>query len=271
MDYADTRYIADYLRILRKSQGLSQKDVADQIDISVRQYARVESGEASIGGRQLILAMDMLGASMQHIHQLALETANDELAETLAAEVISARRPKAQLQVSQMEEVLRLLGDDDVVATLKELAEKRRRGGLAEGVCGTRDLRPFRGNEAVVFIHHFVDALFDSVAQGGPLRNVNQKTYSHTNERHQDLLSIDRQGGAHLANPQVDLVPTSHHQCWQEREQESADRREPLDRGSDHGKGRPTPTKENHNPSISETTAQISETDQRRLPPPSPM
>lgn len=65
---------ADIVKSLRKEMGLSQDEMAEQLFISVRQMARIESGEAGIDVWQFITMMELLGVPSEDFWLLYLDS-----------------------------------------------------------------------------------------------------------------------------------------------------------------------------------------------------
>ena len=65
---------ADIVRSIRNEMGLSQDEMAAQLFISVRQLARIESGEAGIDVWQFITMMELLGAPSEDFWLLYLDS-----------------------------------------------------------------------------------------------------------------------------------------------------------------------------------------------------
>ncbi|MCL2407952.1 MAG: helix-turn-helix domain-containing protein [Defluviitaleaceae bacterium] len=66
---------ADIIKSLRKEMGISQEDMAERLFMSVRQLARIESGEAGMGVWQFVSALELLGAPSEDFWLLYLSSA----------------------------------------------------------------------------------------------------------------------------------------------------------------------------------------------------
>ena len=65
---------ADIIKSMRKEMGLSQEEMAEQLFISVRQLARIESGEAGMDVWQFITALELLGSPTEDFWLLYLDS-----------------------------------------------------------------------------------------------------------------------------------------------------------------------------------------------------
>ncbi|MCL2855059.1 MAG: helix-turn-helix domain-containing protein [Defluviitaleaceae bacterium] len=65
---------ADIIKSIRKEMGLSQEDMAEQLFISIRQLARIESGEVGMDVWQFINAMELLGSPTEDFWLLYLDS-----------------------------------------------------------------------------------------------------------------------------------------------------------------------------------------------------
>ena len=65
---------ADIIKSMRKEMGLSQEEMAEQLFISVRQLARIESGEAGMDVWQFITTLELLGSPTEDFWLLYLDS-----------------------------------------------------------------------------------------------------------------------------------------------------------------------------------------------------
>jgi len=65
---------AEIIKSMRKEMGLSQEEMAEQLFISVRQLARIESGEAGMDVWQFITTLELLGAPTEDFWLLYLDS-----------------------------------------------------------------------------------------------------------------------------------------------------------------------------------------------------
>ncbi|MCL2360340.1 MAG: helix-turn-helix domain-containing protein [Defluviitaleaceae bacterium] len=65
---------AEIIKTMRKEMGLSQAEMAEQLFISVRQLARIESGEAGMDVWQFITTLELLGAPTEDFWLLYLDS-----------------------------------------------------------------------------------------------------------------------------------------------------------------------------------------------------
>ncbi|MCL2592327.1 MAG: helix-turn-helix domain-containing protein [Defluviitaleaceae bacterium] len=65
---------ADIIKSMRKQMGLSQEEMAEQLFISVRQLARIESGEALMDVWQFITTLELLGSPTEDFWLLYLDS-----------------------------------------------------------------------------------------------------------------------------------------------------------------------------------------------------
>jgi len=65
---------AEIIKTMRKEMGLSQEKMAEQLFISVRQLARIESGEAGMDVWQFITVLELLGAPSEDFWLLYLDS-----------------------------------------------------------------------------------------------------------------------------------------------------------------------------------------------------
>ena len=66
---------ADIIKSIRKEIGLNQEEMAEQLFISVRQLARIESGEAGMDVWQFITTLELLGSPTEDFWLLYLDSA----------------------------------------------------------------------------------------------------------------------------------------------------------------------------------------------------
>jgi len=66
---------AEIIKSMRKEMGLSQEEMAEQLFISVRQLARIESGEAGMDVWQFITTLELLGTPSEDFWLLYLDSA----------------------------------------------------------------------------------------------------------------------------------------------------------------------------------------------------
>ena len=65
---------ADIVKSMRKEMGLSQEEMAEQLFISVRQLARIESGEVGLDVWQFITTLELLGSPTEDFWLLYLDS-----------------------------------------------------------------------------------------------------------------------------------------------------------------------------------------------------
>jgi len=65
---------AEIIKSMRKEMGLSQEEMAEQLFISVRQLARIESGEAGLDVWQFITILELLGSPTEDFWLLYLDS-----------------------------------------------------------------------------------------------------------------------------------------------------------------------------------------------------
>ena len=65
---------ADIIKSMRKEMGLSQEEMAEQLFISVRQLARIESGEVGMDVWQFITTLELLGSPTEDFWLLYLDS-----------------------------------------------------------------------------------------------------------------------------------------------------------------------------------------------------
>jgi len=65
---------ADIIKSIRKTMGLSQEEMAEQLFISTRQLARIEAGEAGMDVWQFITTLELLGSPTEDFWLLYLDS-----------------------------------------------------------------------------------------------------------------------------------------------------------------------------------------------------
>ena len=104
---------ADVIKAMRKEMGLSQEDMAEQMFISVRQLARLESGEASMDIWQFITTSELLGAPTEDFWLLFLDSGE-------YAGYRDYKRLKRQLSVDDWSEAKKIVADFETSLLMRQ-------------------------------------------------------------------------------------------------------------------------------------------------------
>ena len=109
---------AEIIKAMRKEMGLSQEEMAEQLFISVRQLARIESGEAGMDVWQFITTLELLGAPTEDFWLLYLDSGE-------YASYRDYKRLKRQLSNGDWSEVKTIIADIEKNLLIKQPVVKQ--------------------------------------------------------------------------------------------------------------------------------------------------
>jgi len=108
----------DTIKMLRREMGLSQEDLAEKLFISVRQLARIESGEVGMDVWQFITTMELLGAPTEDFWLLYLDSGEYE-------SYREYKRLKRQLMKGEWSEASNIISNIEKSSLIKQPVVKQ--------------------------------------------------------------------------------------------------------------------------------------------------